>query len=173
MAEVEDPASCCVDGAESSVSRAAMSKGFAMGCVLLVSVGETNVSPSLHVIRRAVCGRSPLDGGAAEGSVLEAERFAASAVGGRREGIFPRSAEEIETHGGKVSDGLHAGTIQGRQKSGGEDAEDGDVDWPDAGGRRIVVSPGFEEGLESEGVPSPFQPWILEAQSGELLADST
>ena len=89
VSEVEDSALGRVDGAESGVARAAVSEGFAAGCVLLVSVGETNVSPSLHVMRRAVGGRSPLDGGAAEGGIAEAERCAAAAVGGGGEGIFP------------------------------------------------------------------------------------
>jgi hypothetical protein len=112
-----------------------------------------------------------LDGGAAEGGIAEAERCAAAAVGGGGEGIFPGAAEEVEADCGEVDDGLCAGTIRVVLKSGGECAEDGDVDRPDAGGSRVVVGPGFEEGPEAKGVFSPVQPWILEAQSGELLAD--
>ena len=50
MAEVEDMALGCPDGAESAVTGAAVAKGFAVRSILLVGVGETDVSPPLHVI---------------------------------------------------------------------------------------------------------------------------
>jgi hypothetical protein len=170
-AEVEDPTLGCADGAESGVARAAVAKGFAAGGILLVGVGETDVSPHLHVIRRALGGRSALDGGAAEGGVPKAERFAAAAIGGRGEGVLPRPAKKVETDGGKVGDGLRSVTVGVELEGGGEGPEDGDVDGPDAGRSRVVVGPGFEEGTEPVGIPSPVQSGILEAQSGELLAD--
>ena len=79
---MEDSAFRRVDWAESVVARAAVAKGFAAGCILLVGVGETDVSPHLHVIRRAFGGRSSLDGGTAEGGIPKTERFAAASVGG-------------------------------------------------------------------------------------------
>ena len=58
-----------VDGAKVDVPRHAVSKGFPMGTVLLVSVGEGRVGPLLHIMQRAVKGRDALDKGTAEGSV--------------------------------------------------------------------------------------------------------
>ena len=55
-------------------------------------------------------------------------------------------------------------------EAGNEDTEDGDVDWPHLGGGGVLIGPGFEEGLESEGVMDAIQVGIWEAQSGELLA---
>ena len=43
---------------------------------------------------------------AAEGGVIEMEMFAVATVSGRREGMFPRVAEEIEGQGAQVKDGL-------------------------------------------------------------------
>ena len=50
-----------------------------------------------------------------------------------------------------------------------EGAKDGDVDGPDTGGSGVLVSPGFEEGLEAEDVVGAIQPGIWEAQSGKCL----
>ena len=58
-------------------------------------------------------------------------------------------------------------------EEGGEGPEDGDVDRPDPGGSWVVIGPSLVEGSEPEDVPWPVQPWILEAQSGELLPDGT
>ena len=62
-----------------------MSKCFPtpMGCILLVSVGEDDVYPSLHVIQETLCGGSMLDICIAKGGVAEAEGLAAAMVGGR------------------------------------------------------------------------------------------
>jgi hypothetical protein len=53
----------------------------------------------------------------------------------------------------------------------GKGAQDGDVDRPDSGGGWVVIGPGLVEGAEPKGIPWPVQPWIREAQSGELLPD--
>ena len=47
--------------------------------------------------------------------------------------------------------------------------EDHDVDGPDMGGSRVLISPGLEEGLEAEDIVGAFQLGIREAQSGEHL----
>ena len=54
-----------------------------MGCILLVSVGEGDVYPSLHVIQGTLHGRSMLDICIVKGGVTEAEGLAAAMVGGR------------------------------------------------------------------------------------------
>ena len=53
-------------------------------------------------------------------------------------------------------------------KAGDEGTEDGDVYRPHLGRGGVFVCPGFEEGLESEGVMDAVQAGIREAQSGEL-----
>ena len=108
MAEVKDTALGRLDWAESVVAGAAVAKGLASCCILLVGVGETDVSPSLHVVRRALGGGSPLDGGTAEGGVSKVEWFAASPVSGWGEGILSRSAKEAEPDGSEVGDGFRA-----------------------------------------------------------------
>jgi hypothetical protein len=50
LAKVKDTALGRPDWAESVVARAAVAKGLALCCILLVGVGETDVSPFLHVI---------------------------------------------------------------------------------------------------------------------------
>ena len=47
-------------------------------------IGKGNVGPLLHIIPRAVTGRDALGEWAAEGGVIEMERFAAATVSGRR-----------------------------------------------------------------------------------------
>jgi hypothetical protein len=106
LAEVKDTPLSRPDGAEAGIPGAAVAKGLAASSVLLVSVGETDVSPSLHVIQRARGGGGPLDGGTAEGGIPEAKRFAAPSVGGWGECILARSAEEVEPDGSKVGDGF-------------------------------------------------------------------
>ena len=94
VAEVEDASLASTDGAEDRIPREAVAECFPMGGVLLVSVSEGDVYPSLHVIRGTLCGRSALDVSSAEGGVAEAERLAAPTVGGGREGVLARAAEE-------------------------------------------------------------------------------
>jgi hypothetical protein len=53
FAKVKDTALGRPDWAESVVAGAAVAKGLASCCILLVGVGETDVSPVLHVIQRA------------------------------------------------------------------------------------------------------------------------
>jgi hypothetical protein len=77
MPEVKDMVLGRPDWAESVVPGAAVAKGLTSCCILLVGVGETDVSPALHVIRRALGGGSPLDGRTAEGGVSKAKWFAA------------------------------------------------------------------------------------------------
>ena len=173
LAEVKDTALGGSDGAESVIAGAAVAKGLASCGILLVGVGETDISPTLHVMRRALGGGSPLDGGIAEGGVSKAERFATAAVGGGGEGVLARSAKEVEPDGGEVSDGFGPWPVGVSPEEGGEGPEDGDVDRPDPGGSWVVIGPSLVEGSEPEDVPWPVQPWILEAQSGELLPDGT
>ena len=79
-----------LDGAEGHVAGHAMAKGFTMHTVLLVSVGEGDVGPSLHIMHRAVTGGDALDESAAECCVGKLERLTAAAVSGGGEGIFSR-----------------------------------------------------------------------------------
>ena len=149
----------------------AMSKGFTTSAVLLISVGEGDVGPLLqHIMQRAVTGRDALDKGTAESCVGEPEGLAMAMIGSRGEGILAQLAKEEEGKGREVKDGLSSGLVMVLGKAGDEGTEDGNVDWPHPGGGRVLVSPGFEEGLESEGVMDAVQAGIREAQSGELLA---
>ena len=61
------------------------------------------------------------------------------------------------------------GAIRGLGEGVNEGAKDGDVDGPDTGGSGVLVSPGFEEGLEAEDIVGAIQPGIWEAQSGKCL----
>ena len=61
-----------------------MAECFPAGGVLLVSVSEGDVYPSLHVIRGTFRGGSALGVSVAEGGVAEAERLAVPTVGGGR-----------------------------------------------------------------------------------------
>ena len=54
-----------------------------------------------------------------------------------------------------------------------EGMEDGDIDGPNMGGSGVLIHPGLEEGLKSEGVMDAIQVGIREAQLGELLAHSS
>ena len=144
-----------------------------MGTVLLISVGEGCIGPLLHVMQRAIIGRDALDKGTAEGSVSKAEGLAVAVVSGRREGVLTQAAEEEESKGGQVKDGLGLGLVLVLGKAHDEGMEDGDVDGPHPGGGGLLICPGLKEGLESEGVMDAIQAGIPEAQSGELLAHGT
>ena len=50
LLEVQDSMLAGTDGAEGVVARESMSKGFTMSSLLLVSVGEGDIHPCLHVI---------------------------------------------------------------------------------------------------------------------------
>ena len=150
-----------------------MSKSFPTGTVLLISVGKGCVGPLLHIMQGAVVGRNALDKGTAEGSVSKAKRLAAAAVGSRREGVLTQAAEEEESEGGQVEDGLGSGLFLVMGKARNKGMEDGDVDGPHPGGGGVLICPGLEEGLKSEGVMDAIQAGIWEAQSGELLAHGT
>ena len=95
-----------LDGAEVGVTREAMAEGFPMHAVLLIGVGKGDVGPLLHVIPRTSTGGDVLEGWTAECGVGEMERLALAMVGGRRQGIFPGAAEEVEGKGARVEDGL-------------------------------------------------------------------
>ena len=150
-----------------------MSKGFPTGTVLLISVGKEHVGPLLHVMQGAVVGRNALDKGTTEGGVSKVERLAAAMVSSRREGVLAQAAEEEESKGGQVEDGLGSGLVLVMGKAHDEGVEDGDVDGPHPGGGGVLICPGLEEGLKSEGVMDAIQAGIQEAQSGELLAYGT
>ena len=83
LEEMVDMALDGADRAESGIARDAMTEGFPMGAVLLISVGERHVGPMLHVIPRTSIGRDALDGGTAEGSVSEMEGLTLATIGGR------------------------------------------------------------------------------------------
>ena len=88
LLEVQDSMLASTDGAEGVVAGESMSKGFTMLSILLVSVGEGDIHPCLHVIRGTFGGASALDGGTAEGDITQSEGCAASSLGGRGEGIL-------------------------------------------------------------------------------------
>ena len=158
------------DGAEMDVTRCAMSKGFTTSAVLLIGVGEGDVGPLLHVMQRAVTGRDALGKGTAKSGVSELEGLATATVGSRGEGIFAWVTEEEEGEGRKVKDGLSPSLVPVLGKAGDKGMKDGDVDRPHPEGGGVFISPGLEEGLESEGVMDAIQAGIQEAQLGELLA---
>ena len=54
-----------------------------------------------------------------------------------------------------------------------EGTKDGDVDGPDMGGSGVLISPGFEEGLEVEDIVGAIQLRIWESQLGECLPHGT
>ena len=141
-----------------------------MGTVLLISVGKGRVGPVLHIMQGAVVGRNVLDKGAAECSVSKVEGLAVAAVGSGREGILAWVAEEEESKGGQVEDGLGLGLVLVVDKACNEGAEDDNVDGPHPGRGGVLIRPGLEEGLKSEGVMDAIQAGIREAQLGELLA---
>ena len=144
-----------------------------MGTVLLISVGKGCVGPMLHVMQGAVIGINVLDKGTAECSVSKVERLAAAMVGSGREGVLTRAAEEEESKGGQVEDGLGSGLVLVMGKACNKGMEDGNVDGPHPGRGGVLICPGLEEGLKSEGVMDAIQVGIWEAQLGELLAHGT
>ena len=158
------------NGTEVDITGHAVSECFTMSAVLLIGVGEGDVGPLLHVMQRAVTGGDALDKSAAEGCVGEPEGLATATVSSRGEGILTQSAKEEESEGREVKDGLSLSLVLVLGKAGDEGMKDGDVDGPHPGGGGVLVSPGFEEGLESEGVMDAVKPGIWEAQLGELLA---
>ena len=97
------------------------------------------------------------------------EGLASATIGGRREGVFPRVAEEVEGKGAQVQDGLGPGAVSGSGEGCDQGSEDCDVDEPDTGRSGVLIHPSFEEGLEAEDVMGAFQPGIQEAQSGKHL----
>jgi hypothetical protein len=106
FAKVEDASLASTDRAEDRVPGEAVAECFPTGGVLLVSVSEGDVYPSSHVIRGTLRGGSALDVSMAEGGVAEAERLAASTVGGGREGVLARAAEEEKAKDAEVHDGF-------------------------------------------------------------------
>ena len=148
-----------------------MSKSFPTGTVLLISVGKGCVGPVLHVMQQgAVVGRNALDKGTAECSVSKVERLAAAMVSSGREGVLAQVAEEEESEGGQVKDGLGSGLVLVMGKACNEGTEDGNVDGPHPGRGGVLIRPGLEEGFKLEGVMDAVQAGIQEAQLGELLA---
>jgi hypothetical protein len=120
------------DWAQDGVSRGPVSECFPPRCVLLVSVGEGDVHPCLHVIQGTRCGGWALNGGAAECGVMQSEGLASPPVGCSGEGVFARSAEEVESQDAQVPDGfsLVPGWVPGHPCCQGP--EDGDVDGPNS-----------------------------------------
>ena len=88
LLEVQDLMLAGTDRAEDVVARESMSKGFAMRSILLVSVGEGDVHPCLHIMQGTVGSTSMWDIGTAEGDVSQLEWCALSLLGGRGEGIL-------------------------------------------------------------------------------------
>ena len=73
-----------------------------------------------------------LDISIAEGGVAEAERLAALMVGGGREGILARAAEEEEAEDAKVHDGFGSAGFGVIVQVLAEGPQDGEVDGPDS-----------------------------------------
>ena len=69
-----------------------MAEGFAACGVLLVSVGEGDVNPCLHVIQGTLGSASMLYSGTAKGDIMQSEGGAASPFGGQGESILTWSA---------------------------------------------------------------------------------
>ena len=78
LLEVQDLVLAGRNGAEDVIARESMSEGFTVHSVLLVSVGEGDVHPFLHIMQGTVSGTSALDVGTAEGDVLQLEWCAPS-----------------------------------------------------------------------------------------------
>ena len=132
FAEVEDASLASTDGAEDRVPGEAVAECFPAGGILLVSVSEGDVYPSLHVIRGTLHGGSALDVSIAEGGVAEAERLAAPMVGGRRENVLAWVAEEEEAEDAKVHDGFGLAGFGVIVQVLAEGPQDGEVDGPDS-----------------------------------------
>ena len=141
FAEMEDTSLASTDGTEDRVPGEAMAKCFPAGGILLVSVSEGDVYPSLHIIQGTFHGGSLLDVSGAKGGVAEAERLAAPTVGGGREGILARMAEEEETEHAEVCDGFGLvgfGVVMVEVVAQGP--QDGEVDGPDSSGAGSLLS---------------------------------
>ena len=101
--------------------------------VLLVSVGEGDVHPCLHIMRgTAACCGSWLDSGTAEGGVLELEGFALSLLRGSRESILTRAAQEEEGDGTQVKDCVCSGGLRVVVELLGQRPENCDVNGPNS-----------------------------------------
>ena len=109
-----------------------MAECFPAGGILLVSVSEGDVYPSLHIIRGTFRGGSALDVSVAEGGVAEVERLAAPTVRGGREGVLTRVAEEEEAEDAKVHDGFGSAGFGVIVQVLAEGPQDGEVDRPDS-----------------------------------------
>ena len=168
-----DPALDGLDRAEVGITGEAMAEGFPTSGVLLISVGKGDICPLLHIIPRTSTGRDPLEGWTAKHGVIKTEGLASATVSGGRQGIFPRAAEEVEGKGAQVKDGLGPQMVRGLGEGLNQGLKDHDVDGPDMGGSRVLISPSLEEGLEVKDVVGAFQPGISrEAQSGKHLPHS-
>ena len=111
LVQVFDAATYSLDGAEDGIPRGAMAQGFPASAVLLVSVGKGHIGPLLHIMQRAVAGGDALDESTTEGGISQMEGLASAALGGWREGVLARAAEEEEGKCGEIADGLSTGLI--------------------------------------------------------------
>ena len=160
------------DRTEGGVTGEAMAKGFPTSGVLLISVHKGDVGPLLHVIPRTGTGWDALEDRTAECGVIKMERLAPATVSGRRQGIFPRAAEEVEGKGAQVKDGLGPWMVRDVGEGCNQGLEDHDVNGPDMRGSGVLICPSLEEGFEAEDIVGAFQPGIREAQSGKCLPHS-
>ena len=133
LVEMEDMVLDGLDWTDGGVTGEAMANGFPWSGVLLVSIGEGDVGPLLHIIPRTITGGDVLGEWTSESGVIEMEGLAAALISGWREGAFTRVAEEVESKGAQVKNGLGACLIRFRGEAGNQGLEDGsNVDGPDA-----------------------------------------
>ena len=78
-------------------------------------------------------------------------------------------AKEVEGEGAQVEDGMGTGAVGGLGEGLDQGSKNCDVDGPDTGGSRVLISLGLEEGIEAKDVVGAIQLGIWEAQLGECL----
>ena len=120
-----------------------MSECFPTGYILLISVGEGDVNPSLHVMQGTLCGGSMLDVCIAKGGVAEVGGLAAATVEGRRERVFAQITEEEEAKDTEVHDGLGLAWFWMFLESLFQGSENGNVDRPDLRGSWVIIVSGL------------------------------
>ena len=68
---------------------------------------------------------------------------------------------------------MGTGAVRGLGEGLDQGSKNCDVDGPDMGGSRVLISPGVEEGLEAKDIVGAVQPGIWEAQLGKCLPHGT
>ena len=137
-----------------------MAECLPMSGVLLIGVGKGNVGPMLHIIPRTSVGGDALEEQAAKGGAIKMEGLTSAMDSGRRQGVLPWVAEEVEGKGAQVKNCLGPWAVGSMGEGLNEGSEDGDVDRPDTRGSGVFVCPSLEEGLEVEDIVGAIQPGI-------------